>query len=178
VSYFRYAVTGPIERLVFESKTSPRQLTYKVLFASPELERELPFAAYPRLRIEGEIEDVPVQLAWQPSSGRGRYVMLSPAVIKALRVSPGDEITLRFNLAPQDAVDVPEELRALVDKTAKRKKLWNSLTPGRQRGLSYFVASAKTAPTRDKRAALVVEKLETNRLADLAPPTKRRREAR
>lgn len=175
MSYYRYALTGPIERLVFASEASGRQLSYKVLFASSALERELPFAAHPRLRIEGEIEDVPVQLAWQPSSGRGHYVMVSPAVMKALGVSLGDEVTLRFNLAPQDAVEVPEELRALVDGTARRKELWSALTPGRRRGLSHFVASAKTAPTRSRRAALVVEKLETDRLADLAPPSKRRR---
>jgi hypothetical protein len=175
MGFFRYSMTGPLELLVFGSKSTPRELTYKVLFASPELERELPFDGSPRLRIDGEIEDLPVKLAWQPSGSRGHYVMVSPAIIKALRLKPGDEITLRFNLAPQDAVDVPEELAVAIAKNAKRRKLWAALTPGRQRGLAYLVSSAKTAPTRLKRAALVVEKLETNRLDDLGPPKRRAR---
>jgi hypothetical protein len=173
MSFYRYSMTGLLELLVFESKSSPRTLTYKVLFASPELERTLPFDEHPRLRIEGEIEDVPIQAAWQPSGDRGHYVMVSPAVIRTLGVVPGDSLTLRFNLAPHDAVEVPDELREALAKKPARQRRWDALTPGRRRGLSHLVSSAKTAPTRLKRAALVVEKLDADRLEELGPPKRR-----
>lgn len=174
MSFYRYSMTGPLELYVIGSKSTPRVLTYKVLFASPELERELPFSKSPRIRIEGEIEDIPVSCAWQPAGDRGHYVMVSPAVVRSLGVAPNDLLTLRFNLAPPDAVEVPDELREAIAKKARRQKLWDALTPGRRRGLAHLVASAKTMPVRLKRAALVVEKLEQNRLDELGPPKRRR----
>jgi hypothetical protein len=178
MSFFRYSMTALLELLTFGSKSTPRTLTYKVLFASPELEQALPFDTSPRLRLDGEIEDVPIQGAWQPAGNRRHYVMVSPAIVKALGLRPGDPVTLRFNLAPSDAVDVPEELRNALAKTAKRQRLWDALTPGRKRGLAHLVSTAKRTSTRLERAALVVNKLETNRLEDLGPPKRRSRAPR
>jgi hypothetical protein len=39
MSFFRYSMTGPLELLVFGSKSTPRELTYKVLFASLVVEK-------------------------------------------------------------------------------------------------------------------------------------------
>jgi hypothetical protein len=174
MSYFQYSMTARLELLTFASRSTPRTLSYKVLFASAELERALPFDAGARLRIVGEIEDVPVRLAWQPSGERGHYVLVGPAVVKALGLRIGDEVTLRFDLDDQDGVVVPDELLALLETTTKRRKLWAALTPGRQRGLAHLVASAKTSTTRERRASLVVEKLEAGLLDELAPPKRRR----
>lgn len=160
MGYFAYETSGPIEVFVIRAKETEKTLRYHVLFLSPELEQALPFSQFPRLRVEGEIADCQVKLAWQPSGSRGHYVLLSPAIRKQLGLQVGDEITLRFNLAKQDEVELPDALQASLAKSAARRKLWSALTPGRQRGLCYFVASAKTEPTRIKRVASVFDELQ------------------
>jgi len=46
---------------------------------------------------------------------------------------------------------VPAEFQKKLDKSAKLKKAFNALTPGRQRGYLYFISSAKQSATREAR---------------------------
>jgi uncharacterized protein YdeI (YjbR/CyaY-like superfamily) len=55
-------------------------------------------------------------------------------------------------------VDTPEDLAAAL-RRADRSAEWEALTPGKRRGLIYQIATAKTAATRDKRIATVIEGL-------------------
>lgn len=157
MAYFDFTTVGPLEELDMGNGT--RSMVHHVVFLSPELESSEPFNARPRLRFEGEIDDVPVSLAWQPKDGR-HYAMLSPEIRKATRLSVGDEVTLRFRLVDDAQVEVPPDLRAALARSARHRKLWDALTPGKQRGLVYTVNAAKTAPTRLKRIRALMDALE------------------
>jgi hypothetical protein len=112
---------------------------------------------------------VAVQLAWQSDPARGHYVMVSPALCKQLDVGLGDRVTLRFNIADSTSVELPAELREALAASAKRRRLWDALTPGRKRGLCHFVSSAKQAATRSKRIALLFEELESGKVKRTGP---------
>jgi uncharacterized protein YdeI (YjbR/CyaY-like superfamily) len=70
-------------------------------------------------------------------------------------VQPGDRIDVRLRAAPDDRVEVPDDVE-LALRMADATDIWNGLTPGKQRGLLYPVSTAKTAPTREKRIAALI----------------------
>ena len=130
MSYFAFEATGRVESLSIGAPPG-KVLRYRVLFLPSALEATFfgddTFAASRvngRLRIDGEFEDQAVQLAWQPSPGRGHYVMLSPQLLKTLGVDVGDEVTLRFNVVSPDVVALPETLAAALRAQASARALW------------------------------------------------------
>ncbi len=159
-----HTTTGRLERLTFTAPS--RSLTYAVVFLDRELEHEL-FSAPPyrrfiranRARFVGEVEDLPVELAWQPSPGRGHYAMISPAVCKQLGLRIGSEVTVRFELVDPDLVVVPDDV-ARVLRAPRMARRWKALTPGQQRALLAIVASARTVATREKRIGDLFEPLD------------------
>lgn len=136
-----------------------RKVWYTVLFLPESIAAELPFATFPRLRVEGEIADVPVEGAWMPTGDRRRYFIVAPRVLKAGGdggVGVGDLVRMRFRIADQNAVDVPPELAAALACIADARTAWDALTPGKQRGLTHRVHGAKSAETRARRVAEVI----------------------
>jgi uncharacterized protein YdeI (YjbR/CyaY-like superfamily) len=85
---------------------------------------------------------------------------VSPTVMKGAELSVGDDVTVRFRIADQDHVDVPDALARAIDKRKSAKLVWDSLTAGKKRALAFHVSNAKTAPTQAKRVADVIEALE------------------
>lgn len=53
----------------------------------------------PRVRITGEIEGIPVNLAWQPSGDGRLYLIVSDEPRRARNLLPGDPVTVQFNIA-------------------------------------------------------------------------------
>ena len=150
MSYFDFDFEGPVERLGI-GRT--KQVFYKVLFLPPELESELPFDQYPRLRVVGEIADVPVRGAWQPVGDGRRYFIVSPKVLSATDTGMGDLVEMRFAIDDQDYVEMPDALRDALDVDTALATAWTALTPGKQRFHAHRVLSAKTVPTIAKRVA-------------------------
>ncbi|MEM8981122.1 MAG: YdeI/OmpD-associated family protein [Pseudomonadota bacterium] len=66
-------------------------------------------------------------------------------------VALGDEVEVRFAVADQDAVNVPNALAEALETHGDLAEVWDSWTPGKRRGWAHRVASAKTAPTIAKR---------------------------
>ena len=128
---------------------------YTVVFLEPDLVKALPLAKHPRLRFEGELNDVPFEAAWQPVRGRW-FVMLSKTLLKEACVGLGDTVRLRFLVANQDYVEVPPELSLALSENVAAAEVWESLSAGKRRGFAHRVLSAKTAPTKAKRVAEVL----------------------
>jgi hypothetical protein len=156
---FEFRMTGVLEALRMEAP-SGRSMTYRVVFLPPDLEatlftspRYLGFRKTGRVRFRGEVEDIPVELAWQPARDRGHYAMLSPAICKQLAIGLGDEVALRFDLVDADVVDLPADVDAFLAKRPRDRARWVGLTPGKQRALLAFVASARQEATRQRRVA-------------------------
>jgi len=110
------------------------------------------------LRIEAEVGSIPFSGAWQPTGGRW-YLLLSKKFLKKCGFDLGDWVSVRFRIADQNAVAVPESLRLALEQDAYAKAIWDELTPGKRRSFAYRVLSAKRAPTQARRVSEVLEKL-------------------
>lgn len=151
--WFTHAFDAPIER---HAVGRGRAIRYTVVFLPEDMAADLPFDRHPRLRIEGEVADVPVKGAFQ-SSGDGRYyLMISPETLKAASIDIDHVVTVRFRIADQDAIDVPPALESALGGDAEAEAAWAALTVGRRRAFAHHVASAKTPATRDKRVEAVL----------------------
>ncbi|MEM1285548.1 MAG: YdeI/OmpD-associated family protein [Pseudomonadota bacterium] len=158
MAFFPYSFEGPITH----HDVGSQRYVYKVVFLPEELETQLPFDTYPRLRIEGEIGGAPYQGACTPVRGR-HYLLLSNSFLDDIGAEVGDEIEVRFAIADQKAVDVPIALIHALQENPDMQALWDALTPGKQRGLAYLVANAKTAPTIARRIDQVFDMMKGKR---------------
>lgn len=148
MSYFTHEF---IDEIALHGVGKSRVVTYKVLFLPPRFEAELPFDTYPRLRVEGEIADVPVRGAWMPVGDGRRYFIVSPQVKAQTGLDVGDEVEMRFRVDDQDYVEMPRSLELALSAHAAASSQWDKLTPGKKRMFTNHVFSAKTAPTEQRR---------------------------
>ena len=158
---FPHRFEGPIERHMIEAKAGDRALAYFVVWLPEALHANLPLEGNPKLRVAGEIAEMPFTGAWQAWRG-GRYLMMPRAVMDERDLALGDEVEVRFAVADQDAVDVPPALAALLREDTTRDG-WERLTVGRRRALAHYVASAKRDETRSRRLAEVESALDPAR---------------
>lgn len=134
------------------------RMGYTVVYLPEAIRQQLPFDKYPRLRVDAEVNEQPIEGALQPGQGK-YYLLLSKRLLKAAGLGLGDTATVNFRLADQDAVTVPDELETALATNTAAQTAWAALTPGKQRGLAHRVASARTATTRSKRVMEVLETL-------------------
>ena len=122
---------------------------YTVLRIPPEVLDALG----PTKRVEGEINDHPVNMALTKAPVfDGVFVWAGKSVLKDIGIEPGERIEVRLRPAPDDAVDVPPDVINAI-RSAGLTDAWDALTPGRKRGLLHSVNTAKRAETRIKRIA-------------------------
>jgi Bacteriocin-protection, YdeI or OmpD-Associated/Domain of unknown function (DUF1905) len=109
-------------------------------------------------RVEGEINDHPVNLALTRAPVMdGVFLWAGQSLLTRVGIAPGDRVEVRLRPAPDDRVDLPDDVaHALRGVMA----VWQALTPGKRRGLLYQVDTAKTAATRAKRIAKLLESLQ------------------
>jgi hypothetical protein len=149
------------EWLEFEGRIEPLdwgRATYTILRLPPDIAGAL--QAQRARRVEGEINDQPVNLALSRAPVvDGVFLWAGQTLLDRLSVEPGAPLEVRLRPTSADIVDTPDDLAAVL-RAAGATAAWEALTPGRRRGLLYKVETAKTAPTRQKRiAALVAEVL-------------------
>lgn len=154
MSFFTHAFAGVISRF---GVGKSRVIWYTVLFLPPEVERDLPFSIHPRLRVRGEIADVPVAGAFMPTGDGRRYFIVSPVVRKGAGVDIGCEVDMRFAVDDQDRVDMPDILVDALRRDDDLRARWKDLTPGRQRGLTHPIHAARSAAAREKRLLQVID---------------------
>ena len=157
---FPFSFEGEIDRF---GVGRSRVIWYTVLFLPPALEGQLPFGNYPRLRVNGEIADLPVEGAWMPTGDGRRYFIVAPSILKGADLKIGSLAKMRFDIADQNAVDIPAELSRALSENHEARRVWTMLTPGRQRGLTHLVHSAKTDTTRARRVQDVIATLTGSR---------------
>ena len=154
MSYFTHDFE---DRISLQGGGIKKVITYKVLFMPPHFENELPFKKFPRLRVEGEIADVPVRGAGMPVGDGRRYFIVSPEVKKQTGFDVGDVVEMRFRIDDQDHVDIPASLQHALREDDEANALWDKLTAGKKRMFTFHVSSAKTAPTEARRVAEAME---------------------
>ena len=121
-----------------------------MVFVPTEFIQELPVANYPRLRVSGEINDLPFDAALTPTHGRW-YILFSKRVLPTIGAAVGDIVSIRS--ADQEAVDVPPLVAEALALNEDLGASVNAVTAGKQRSLAYLVSNAKTDATIRKRVA-------------------------
>lgn len=102
-------------------------------------------------RVEGEIAEHPVNLALSRAPVvEGDFLWTGASLLERIGIAPGEPVEVRLRPAPDDRVDLDPDIEAALRLAGKLDR-WESLTPGRRRGLLYQIATAKTDPTRRKR---------------------------
>jgi hypothetical protein len=124
--------------------------SYTVVYVLDSLAIQLPLKENPRLRVAGVIGAAPFALALQPAGGMW-YLLLSRKLLQQSGYTLGQRAMVRFRVEPQDTVRVPEALKEALAADKAMKKLWDALTPGKQRGYAWHIASAKSPATIQKR---------------------------
>ena len=119
-------------------------------------------------RVEGEIAEHPVNLALSRAPVvEGVFLWAGSSLLDRIGIAPGEPVEVRLRPAPDGVVDTPPDVAAALS-AAGVTATWDALTPGKRRGLLYQVETARTAPTRERRIAALVEGL-------FHPPAPRRR---
>ncbi|HRH37457.1 MAG TPA: YdeI/OmpD-associated family protein [Flavobacteriales bacterium] len=115
------------------------------------------------VRVKTLINGVAADRALMPTKSGIHIIVMGGDLRKKTGIKRvGDMVTIELWLDPDpDRVDVPEELAETLDFMPEMKTAWNKLTPGMQRNMCYWVRTAKTAPTKAKRVAELLKKLES-----------------
>ena len=92
-------------------------------------------------------------------------VMIGKSVIRQLGLSMHEPLVVELRPDPDpEALDLCEELLAVLEQDKEATTGFYALTLGGQRNVAFFVNSAKRSPTRIKRALEMARKLRTNTL--------------
>lgn len=131
--------------------------TYTILPLPDEVTAALQAAG--AKRVEGEIGDVPVNLALTKAPVIDQvFVYTGKTFLRDSGIEPGEEVEVRLRPAPEQVVETPDDL-ALALRQSEMTDRWAALTPGKQRGLIHTINTAKRAETRAKRIAKVLAEL-------------------
>ena len=146
----------------FEAQIIPMEWgdsTYTVLPLPDDVTAAL--AAEGAKRVEGEINDHPVNLALTKAPVIAQtFLYTGKSLCRDIGIEPGVWLDVRLRKADPDHVDVPEDV-VLALRQADASALWQALTPGKQRAALHQITSAKRAETRTKRLAALIADLRT-----------------
>ena len=153
---YEFSFRGPIVEHDFG------RMAYKAVFFPEDVLRVLPMKQYPRLRIDAEIGGLFTNCGLMAAKQR-RYILLSAAFMKQAALHCGQEIDVHFNIADQDAVEIPNDLEEAIDASVSTRAAWDSLTPGRRRSFAYRVAAVVNPTIREQRILEVLELISEHR---------------
>lgn len=148
--------------ITFEGRVVPMEWGDSIYTVLPlPAEVAAAFAAQNAKRVEGEINDHPVNLALTKAPViADTFLWAGKTLLQACGIEPGDIIEVRLRKADPDHVDVPTEVTHAL-RAAGVTDAWTALTPGKQRGLLHQINTAKRAETRAKRIATLIAELQT-----------------
>lgn len=135
------------------------RMAYTVAYASASIVQKVRLGKNPRLRIQGLVAGRPFHGAFQPAGENRFYLILSKRFCKSAGIALGEKVTVSFDIADQDAVEVPRALEHALNANDRARKIWDSISSGKKRGFAYRVASAKRLGTIENRVEEVVSLL-------------------
>lgn len=111
-----------------------------------------------RLRTKGTVNGIPFALAPQHKRDGSRYFAINASLRKAAHIKEGSKVEVKFKLIDPDAIEVPDELEAVLAQDDKARKAWDELTSGVQRNIIHHVTAVKNIDGRIKRCLEALEK--------------------
>jgi hypothetical protein len=131
--------------------------TYTILPLPPDVAAALEASA--ARRVEGEIAEHPVNLALSRGpAADGPFLWTSRSLLARIGLAPGEPAEVRLRPASAEAVETPDDLAAAL-RARGLTASWEALAPGRRRGMIYRIESARTAATRSRRIAVMVDQI-------------------
>lgn len=115
----------------------------------------LDFRKSKRLRIDGEINGIRIECALMPIKGKW-YLMVSKKLQSLCGAIPGEKVSISFDIADQDLVDVPTELQFALEANDEAMDAWDKWTAGKRRSVVHGIAAAKMPETRERRVEEVI----------------------
>lgn len=111
-------------------------------------------------RVEGEINDHPVNLAPQTAPVvEGPFLWTGKTLLHEIGVVPGDLLQVRLRPADPNDVEVPRDILSAL-RSAGVLEPWEALTPGKRRGILSQITRAKREETRTNRIKALIAELE------------------
>lgn len=103
-------------------------------------------------------------VSWQcglVALGEGKaYINLNKKLLKELKANEGDEISVSLKKDESEyGMTMSAELKELLSQDKEGKKRYDTLVPGKQRYLIYYVQQVKSKDLRLERAIRVIENL-------------------
>ncbi len=129
---------------------------YQIIILPQAVIDELP--AKGRVRVKGLLHGQAFSLAVHSLGQGDKYLMVGNALRRAAKIREGMLFRVCFDLADPDELILPVEFEEVLDAEPEFKKVWESFTPGRRRGLCHYVSSAKASETRIKRSIECMKK--------------------
>ena len=107
MSFYTHHFEAQLGELVY-----PGRYRYFIIRLPRSITDRLPFETDVRVRAKGEINDHPFAGAWLPDGERLPYLIVAGEAVAEMNLAIGDPVEVRFNVAPADEVDIPDELDA------------------------------------------------------------------
>lgn len=114
-----------------------------------------------KLKVSYQGNEIEFFAAFRLDKKSGDYkLMFSKAKQKELGVTINDEITVQlFKDNSKYGVEMPEELEAVLISDFEAFEIFESLTPGKQRSIIYFIKRVKGVQKKVDKALLLCENL-------------------
>lgn len=116
-------------------------------------------------RVIGTLNGHPIRRGLLPLNTGERYLLISKALRRELRLEPGVPVAVTLTADPDpNHVDVPEELTEGLAEWPEAAAAFARLTPGRQRNLVHYISAAKRPETCARRVVTLLHQLATGSL--------------
>lgn len=100
--------------------------------------------------------------ALMPKREGGSYINLGKAIRDKLGIQEGDMVEVKLQIDESEfEFSVPAELMEVLATDPEAKAVFDTLTPGRQRGIMYLVNAVKSTDKKIARALMIADKLKT-----------------
>lgn len=141
----------------------PKMGTWHI--AHVPLDIEAIYGTKGRVRCTGTINGLEVKRALIPAGNGNHMFMVGKDLRQQLKLRLGDPLHVKLTRdADQDKVELAEEMEIALDLDQAAKARFDGFTPGLQRSLNHYVASAKREETRAKRAVELCRKIANGEL--------------
>ncbi|MCC3156745.1 YdeI/OmpD-associated family protein [Hymenobacter sp. 15J16-1T3B] len=121
-------------------------------------------------RVVGTLNGHPIRRGLLPMSTGQRFLLVSKALRRELRLSADTPVTVTLAPDPNpNQVDLPEELADGLEEWPEAAAAFVRLTPGRQRNLVHYIDAAKRPETRAQRVVKLLHQL-ANGAVPFRPP--------
>ena len=123
-------------------------------------------------RVFGEINGFAFKTALIPAAkGQGHVLIVNKKMQSAARVRDGEVALIKLSPDLGDVViDLPPEFAKILKANRDLRKFFDAISPSMRKGFTNFIADAKTAATRRKRAEAMAESLMLAMEGEVEPP--------